>query len=320
MSTCKHVGQLFCIGIGVWALTGMLGTTSLAAPIPLAEWAKPLEPYLPKVPPEVISEVKGILAFQGVNFEIRERSDIKSQFEKNERRLVELQEQGDQAIIWLYLKDTGIPGANSGWLSLVHCNRPLAAWLLPVIRFRIEWFKQAIHDPKWRKYIQRIYRNTELSDIEGYLAAQGEFSDIENLNILTDESAKLGFELDFNSGIKSSIAEQVKSMKETRELVERFHDRPNWQGRAQNLIEKGILDADALTPRPPAHNPADGSYRPEPLGPRKPLPDITPPGPFLQPWMVWPVWLFIIVLSAGLLRWVFRKPKCASDKGELRLG
>ena len=319
MDPCKTVISVLQRGGSLLVLTGFLGTSAFAAPIPLPDWVKPIEAALPKLPPDVISEVDEIITFNiGNSYDSRFRPEVKAQIEGNNQRLVELREQADQAMIWQYLKATSelYPGYQYNYLSRLGHDRGLAAWLLPIVRFRIEWLKKALHDPTQKQHIHYVFSCSEIYDIEQYFFQQGEFSDIENLNFAEDKATELLFRGKLVWGVgHQRLQEQVKAMQEAR-IQSHQHDCPFWKSRAVSLIAQGVLSADALKPRPPAQNPGDGSYRPKPLGPRKPLPVIKVFPGFLQPWMMWPMWLIIFAVSAGLLRWVFRKPKRASEDGE----
>ena len=323
MNPYKTVGSVIQKGVSLLALTGFLGTYSLAAPIRLPDWIKPIKSALPRLSPEVISEVDEIRTFIGHNAE-RYSPEVITKIDSGLRRLVELQEQGDQAEIWQYLKATNSPYPDQTLIRL-GWNRDLAAWLLHIVRFRVAWLKQAIYDPELEKNIKDIFRNGEIDDIEYYFYQQGEFSDIENLNLLVDEAVKLKLKSRSTPGFQSSdqnkLQAQVKTMQEARNRPEQQTEY-GWKLTARSLIEKGVLTAAALKPRPLAQNPGDGSYRPKPLGPRQPLPEIQikPLPGFLQPWMMWPMWLSILVVSAGLLRWVFRTPKVFRRGEESKLG
>jgi hypothetical protein len=307
MNARKKIRSSFHMGVGLLAFTWLLGTTALASPIPLPEWAKPLEPFLPKVPPEVISEVKRIRWIQSDHSEDGQRPEIKAQNERFER-IVELREQGDQALIWVYLQDTAEPYTYVDWLSRAGCDRDLAAWLLPVVRFRIEWFKKALHAPGQKTYLEATDR--EIRDIEQYLFYQGEFSDIENLNAFTDEAKKLGINLGYATSGQRRLQDQVRDMQNTRKRIEQYSDAPLWHGDARILIEQGLLTADALNPQPAAQTPGAGSYSPKPLGPREPISELPDPdAQCIKLWMLWAGWG---IVSAALLCWLFRKSKSAS--------
>ncbi len=309
MNACITVGTIFRRRAGLLALAGFLGSSLLAAPVPLPDWVKPIESTLPKVSPEVISEVDEICYFSAMNADHRHRPELDAQSERNARRLAELQEQADQAMIWQYLKATRDPYRNDQTLMILKDDRDLAVWLLPVVRFRIEWLNRAIHDLNMKKYVKEFYASPELLYIQLYLYSQGEFSDIEKLNILIDESVKLGFKPCLDTSSQERVRQQIRDMREVRKWSEQVNE-PRWKLSVRSLVEKGILNPDALKPILSAQNPGDRSDRPEPLGPRKPLPSITGPLAFFQPWMVWAMWLGVGLISVGLLCWVFRKPKC----------
>lgn len=295
---------------GFLILTGFFGAALSAAPVPLPDWVKPIESSFPKIAPAVISEVDDIYTFFEANAEYSHRPEVRAQFETHTQRLVVLQEQADLAVIWQYLKATNNRYHNYYTLGSLVNDRNLAAWLLPIVRFRVEWLKkeaqQSISNRKPTKYFEESEVVLEMSDLATYLMHQGEYSDMENFNIIWDAASKLGC-LSRETSKSKRLEEQVKAMQEARMESEQ-HDQPLWQSRAKRLIEKGVLNADALKPRLSTF---DQSNRPKPLGPRKPLPGIKPPFQF-KPWMVWPMWIFIVLVSAGLLCWVFRKPKGGS--------
>jgi hypothetical protein len=312
MSPCKIVVSVLRRGISLLTLTAFLGMSSLAAPISLPNWAQQIESSVPKLSPEVISEVDEIITFLAQNAEtFRYDSKIAAQRESYRRRFVELQDQADQAMIWQYFKATSGRYRGPGPLSSLQQNPELATWLLPIVRHRIDWLKQAIHDPEQRKYSQIVFENFEIHDLYSYLIRQGELSDIENLNLLVDESIKLKFKSEFGLEPKISDHErlqgQLKLMQERRNRSEQQAE-PNWQKEARRLIAEGVLNEDALKPRTQAQSPSSESNSPKPLGPKNPLPETKTILSFLPPWMMW---LFIFAASSALLRWVLRKAKRA---------
>lgn len=311
MRPCKIVVPVLQMGVILLILTAFLGMSSLAAPIPLPNWATQIELSLPNVSPEVISEVDEILTFVDENQEtFRYDPEIKAKRQSCRLRFVELQDQADQAMIWRYFKATSGPYRSPGPLISMQQNPELATWLLPIVRHRIDWLKQAIHDPEQRSYLQTVFEYDEIHDLYSYLFKEGEISDIKNLNLLVDEAINLKFKSQFGLPPKISDQErlqgQVNAMQEVRNRSEQQAE-PIWQIDARRLIAEGVLNEDALKPRPTAQSPRAPSNRPKPLGPKQPLPDRTSPS-FLPPWMMW---LFIFAVSAALLRWVFRKPKRA---------
>jgi hypothetical protein len=259
--------------------------------LPLPDWAKPIESILPKLPPELISEVDDLCEFVDNNYESGNPT-VNAQLDSTYKRLVELQEKAGLAMIWRYLKLTDNRSSNYQLLTGLRDDRDLAAWLLPIIRFRMEWLKHAPLDSQLKEYFDREQHHPygELYQIQTYLYRQGEFSDIETLNMIADKAKRMGIDLGFEWGTSTPkrLAEQVKAMQEAREA-----------------------SAYRYEPRTSPQTPEEGGYRPEPLGPRKPLPEIKLPTPFLQPWMVWPMWICIGLVSLGLLRWAFRRAKDA---------
>jgi hypothetical protein len=103
----------------------------------------------------VISEVDEICEFEDSNFEIQPLPKVKARIKQNYHRLVELQEQAGQALIWRYLKSTVDPTYNDQTLSALSDDRDLASWLLPIVRFRIEWLRQAAVDGRLREYAKK---------------------------------------------------------------------------------------------------------------------------------------------------------------------
>jgi hypothetical protein len=311
MKSPKIVARFLLVRVSVFVLTCPLGTSVTAAPVALPEWIKPMERTLPGIPPEVVSEVDEIYNFTLTNRENGYSSEVKAQHLFNSKRLVELQEQADLARIWQYLKATDGSYGTCHILSSLGCDRGLAAWLLPIVRYRIEWLKNALTDPRQKKYIHEFFAGSELYDIQNYFFKQGEFSDIENLNLLASEATKLGFGGGLkNLGTYRSLQNQVKDMQEARNKSEQ-QTGPYWQWGARHLIKEGVLTADALKSKPSAQNPIDDSIRPKPLGPRQPLPEIKDPDDYPEPWMVWQIWLFLGVVSAALFLWLCRRPKRA---------
>jgi len=300
-------------------LTWSLGTSLPAAPVALPDWVKPIESTLPKLPPEIISEVDEIRKFSLENREKGYLPEVISQRLLNSQRLVDLQEQAGQAMIWQYLKATGGRYMNTQILARLASDRELAAWILPIIRFRIEWLKNALNDPGKAKYLQKVFSSFELFDLHDYIFQQGEFYDIENLAILENNAIRQKFKFLSGAQHEISIQERLQGMVKTMQEVRSRNgqrDEPYWQRVARYAVSEENPDKDPMKPRSSGKIPIDESNRPKPLGPRQPLPEIKTPQPFLQPWMVWPMWLFIFLVSAGLLRWLFRRPKRSPIDGE----
>ena len=293
-------------------LAGFFLASSPAAPIPLPDWVKPMESSLPPVSPELVAEVDDILAFRDLNLERRHQPGIAEQLIQKACRLAELQDQGDQALIWQYLKaTTDFNYPVMPFLMRYQGDRALAAWLLPVIRFRMEWLETALYDGASKKQSGWAVQGSELPDIERYLCSQGEFSDLEKLNRLVQAAAKAGFKSSYYLEMKKWpkyhwLQLQIKAMQDARDQI-KDNSTPYWQGNARYLISEGILTEEALKPRPRNGTLDAAGRQSKPLGPRLPLPD--PPGPFPPTWIVWPMWLVIFAISAGLLRWLFRKPR-----------
>lgn len=293
-------------------VAGFFLASSPAAPIPLPDWVKPMESSLPPVSPEVIAEVDDILAFRDLNLERRHQPGIAEQSIQKACRLAELQDQGDQALIWQYLKaTTGFSYPVMPFLMRYQGDRELATWLLPLVRFRMDWLETALYDDALKKQAGWAVQGSELPDIERYLCSQGEFSDLEKLNRLVEAAAKAGFKSSYYLEMKKWpkyhwLQLQIKAMQDARGQI-KDNSTPHWQSNARYLISEGILTEDALKPRPRSGTPGAVGRLPKPLGPRLPLPD--PPGPFPPPWIVWPMWLVIFAISVGLLRWLWRKSR-----------
>jgi|GEM_PF-7122382 len=324
MNMRKLAASFLPIGVSLLVFTALLRVSSDASPVPLPDWVKPIESSLPKLQPGVISEVDDIWTILAQNAESHQYdTKMKAQIQSYSRWFVELQEQADQALIWQYLKETTLPYAGPQTLNRLKHDRDLAAWLLPIVRFRVEWLKRAINDPGQRRGAKDVLGSFEIFDISSYLYHQGEFSDIKDLNIIAVEAAKLNFKSEFSVGINPSdrlgyhrlLQTQIKGMQEARNRSDQKSE-PYWRTLASNMVSGGVLNQDSLKPKPKAQYQSEAGKDPKPLGPRKPLPDLkTLPG-FLQPWMMWPMWLMIFALSGGLLVWLFRRPQRAPINGE----
>lgn len=305
-------------GAIVLILAGFLGESSVAAPIPLPDWIKPIEKKLPHLTPELISEVDDICHFMTQNEEnLSLTPRIAAQWELYALRYVKLREKADQAMIWQYLKATGGQyGGRPDRLSRLGVDRGLAVWLLPVVRFRIEWLTQALHLSGNRKYLEEVLMGVELIDIENYLFQQGEFSDIENLNRLVDEAIKLHFKVSLDLGHRDSgderLKAQVTAMKKARDRSDQ-QTKPYWQFSAGRLIAEGLLKEDDFKLPPSAQVPSNESDRPKPLEPRKPLPEIDRQPTDLQHWRRW---LLIVLAIGGWFFWRLRKLKRVRVGGE----
>jgi hypothetical protein len=61
----------------------------------------------------------------------------------------------------------------------------------------------------------------------------------------------------------------------------------------------------------------DGGEPFDMLGPRQPLAEIKDPDDYPEPWMVWQIWLFLGVVSAGLFLWLLGGPSVILSMGNL---
>lgn len=314
MKTRNTFVGVVLMGMRVVGIATMLGFESLASPIALPDWVKPIESALPKLSPVVISEVDDLCEI----IDTADTNPLPHNEKKSQEarlRLVELREQASLAMIWQCFKESeqGYGLYLSSTLEVVQHDRELAGWLLPILRHRIQWLKTTINDSSHKNYSKGsrklLILSQELTIIGNYLLSQGEYSDIENLNALAVQKSKLlGNDNDFLSDQEriKMLQNRINSIREAREFSER-NTKPFWRKIADELIEEGVLTSDVLLGPKPGVN----SIPPQPLGPRGPLPEPTPP-PFVfvpQTWMVWPIWIFIVLVSVILLRWLFRKPK-----------
>jgi hypothetical protein len=98
-----------CLRLAVLWLTcaGFLTTRSLAGPVPLPDWVKPIEGALPKISPEIIAEVDDIFWFNAMHSENLHIQDTRTKIQSNNLRIVELRELAGQAMIWQYFKRSG---------------------------------------------------------------------------------------------------------------------------------------------------------------------------------------------------------------------
>jgi hypothetical protein len=281
-------------------LIGLLQSYLLAAPIAVPEWVKPIEHLLPQLPPEVISEVDDIYAFQSSNQEELYRPGVKEKFYANFRRQVELREQLGLAMGWVYLKSTVDPSKNYHVLVSLRNDRALAATLLPIVRFRIEWLKQIAADERLKQYLEESRYENEFADLRTYLLHQGEIPDLENFNMMIDGVQKLRGPFYETPG-PNRLQTQIELM-EAAKVESENNDRPYWLSVAQYLIDEGHLDATALNTSVTGGTPSRADKPQESLGLKLFQPN--------KQWQhMWVLWLSIGVVSVLLFGWAFRKPR-----------
>lgn len=308
----KHITPLRIsrwLAIAVSLAAALLTSPSAGAPIPLPEWAKPIESALPKITPELISEVDDY--FCTIDFELYIQPAIKAKIRSSLMRFVELGEQADQAMIWQYFKLTEGAGLPAGILMNSHLGRDrnLATWLLPVIRFRMELFLQAIRENRLPEFVGAETKQTGgsgLGGIKEYLMRRGERSDIENLYLIYDEIFK--FDQRSNHTLQS-LEDCLKEMEEGRKRREQ-DEGPYWKSEAERWITKGVLTEEDFNTALRAANSNRATSHPEPLGPRKPLtgnatPTVSASIPGQNPWY-WLLWVGLSMAALGLL-WLLLK-------------
>ncbi|MBP7949063.1 MAG: hypothetical protein KA004_05360 [Verrucomicrobiales bacterium] len=305
------LGVFLRLAVVLSVLWGFLATNSPAVPVPLPDWVRPIESSLPKVTPEVISEVDDIYLSILRNTEYYELPDRTAKIRSNVTRLVVLREQADLAMIWQYLKFTMGEGPKfPGILDVLKKDRDVAARLLPIIRFRMELFQQAIREQKLKEFFlsQKGDVGGEIGQMRSYLIHQGERADIENLYRICEEFYKIGYNF---YPYSERLPDHLKEMEEVRKLGEQA-DEPYWLSEAQHWISFGVLTAEVLKTAPSLPNTGEGNRRPQPLGPRQPLSQGPKPLPDenQEPWTTrnWPIWILIGLAAAGLL-WLLVKRK-----------
>ncbi len=311
MKPSATLGVFLRLAVVLSVLWGFFATNSPAVPVPLPDWVRPIESSLTKVTPEVVSEVDDIYLSILRNTEYCELPDRTAKIRSNVTRLVELREQADLAMIWQYLKFTMGEGPKRPWvLDRLKKDRDLAAWILPILRFRMELFEQAIGEQRLKEFFlsQKGDVRDELGQIHRYMINQGEQSDIEILYRIYEECFKIGY---FKSSASDSLPDNLKEMEEVRKLGDQA-DLPYWLSEAQHWISFGVLTADILKNAPPASNSNGGINHPKPLGPRQPLSQGPKPRSDgnQEPWTprYWPIWILIGLAAAGLL-WLLVKRK-----------
>ncbi len=302
------LGVCLRLAVVLSVLWEFLATPSPAKPVSLPDWVKPIESSLPNVTPEVISEVDDIYRSIAKNIDealLPYRIEI---IRSNVTRLVELREQADLAMIWQYLKFT--MGEGPKWpliLDTIQKDRDVAAWLLPILRFRMELFQQAIGEQRLKEFFlsQKGDVDSEIGQIRSYLIYQGERSDIENLYRICEEFSKIGYNF---YPYSKRLPDHLKDMEEVRKLGDQA-DQPYWQSEAQSWISRGTLTNDVLKTSP-APNTSGSSNHPKRLGPRQPLSQSPKPrsDEIQEPWTprYWPIWVLIGLAAAGLL-WLLLK-------------
>jgi LPXTG-motif cell wall-anchored protein len=188
-------------------------------------------------------------------------------------------------------------------------DRNLAAWLLPVIRFRMELFLQAIRENRLAEFVAAHKKRTGrygLDGIQQYLIRQGERSDIENLYRIYDEIFK------FEERSNHTLQNLEGCLKEMEEESKRWEldDGPYWKSEAERWIGKGVLTEEDFNTALRAANSHRPTSHPGPLGPGLPLagdpaPSAGAASPGQSPWH-WLLWGGLSLAAMGLL-WLLRK-------------
>jgi hypothetical protein len=288
----------------VLPLAAVLCTSpSTAAPIPLPDWAKPIASSLPKLTPELIAEVDDLCYI--IDDELFMQPALKEKKRNSLMRLVALGEQADQAMLWQYFKLTEDMSPRLELLMSSHLcrDRNLAEWLLPVIRFRMELFLQAIRENRLAEFLaaQNEIWKSELGATQYYFMRQGERSDMENLYRVYDEHLKIDPKSDF---MYMSLEDCLKEMEEGRKRWGQ-DDGPYWKTEAERWIEKGVLTEEDFNTALRAANSNRATSHPGPLGPSLPLagdpaPSAGAASPGRSPWH-WLLWGGLSLVALSLL-------------------
>jgi hypothetical protein len=281
----------------------VLGTRAQAAPIPLPEWAKPIESQLPKISPEIVSEIDDLYTYWYQNKEVY-TPDVRKKYNEVAFRLVELRDYIGPAMIWQYLKDDGLT-RNYNQLLLLSLNddRDLAVSLLPVIRCRMVWLKQLIQNPNFSVLKKNMDYHWQIDEIQSFLYAHGEDEDLKTLDQLMEEDVKHGSRVYSN---RKSLQEQARGIQEARAMAI-HHNKPFWFYFANHLIDQGLLSEDI---KQSALRTNDNKQHADVLKSPQSAPSNIFSTSWLQPWMIWSS--LLLVLGAGsavLIRGRFRKPK-----------
>jgi hypothetical protein len=268
----------------------VLGTSALAAPIPLPEWAKSIESQLPKISPEIVSEIDDLYTYWYHHAEIY-TPDVRKKYNEVAFRLVELRDYIGPAMIWQYLKDDGLT-RNYNQLLLMHLrdDKMIAASLLPVIRCRMVWLKELIQNPNFSELKKNTDYHWQIGEIQSFLYAHGEDEDLKTLEQLMEEDVKHGSRVYSN---RKSLQEQARGVQESREMLE-HHNKPFWFYFANHLIDQGLLSEDI---KKSALRTKDNKKPADSLGSQKQVPGNTFSTLWLKPWMIWSS--LLLVLGAG---------------------
>jgi hypothetical protein len=220
----------------------LFGSTSFAAPIALPEWAKPIEHLLPQLPPEVISEVDDLYTYWEENSETFNPA-VREKYNRVAQRMVELREQVGAAMAWQYLKPLGVSRrSNLFFLNSLKYDDQLAKMMLPILRCRIGWFHQMIHDRRIKEFENDFDYQMELRAIEQYLYSHGEPSDFEALDRVFEEIMR---QANQEISLRETPEQRGEIIKMARDPA-RGYGTPFWHVFANHLIEQGLLDQKVL--------------------------------------------------------------------------
>lgn len=251
--------------------------------------------------------------------------EVSSAYLKAVSRFIEFGELAGQAMIWDYLEepDPVVP-AKRGTFELAPAisfvvsqngqkkqelliqlgdDPTLVRWLLPILRVRMESFKQAISEGR----INETISLSEIAGIESYLYKHGETADLQELESIIRSLADHGFEQKLFKAYRS-VSEGASEIAEARRIY-KLHARPYYQGFIEflkihgvNLVpterhkDSPVAVVDSAENSPPALRMAES----------EPVVKSSPPDEGIAPLMRGTGWTLLVAGIAFLL-WLMRK-------------
>lgn len=249
----NRVGARVRISIGwVTMVCHLVAVPIWAKDVVLADWAVPFQVKLPPVSKAIISEVDDLWATLSDD----RHSGIESGFPPDDeyfkaaRRLVELRDQGDQALLWQYVKAPE-PGIAYGphmrrrnqILWALEENPGMVQWVLPIARARASWLANKMASSRDILNPDAL----ELSQILSYYYAQGELDDIKTVDAFWLSAVNAGFAGEVYR--PQTLEQQLPQIERVKARAKR-NSHAHWQWLAMRLIGKGQLDRSVLANDP----------------------------------------------------------------------
>ncbi len=265
MSTSQMKPMQFWIRAMLRAYLAFFWLHSLVAaesPVPIPNWAKPIENLLPKASQELVAQVEqlcNIVAESGAEtVKMMPPESIEAL-----RKLILLREKSGYALVWLYVKEpkvtldvpatmsndpsvlqgiTDLKGEGRGKiLHAVNDDPTLARWLLPAVRARLHWMEGEIIVGRTKQSLS----HKELTATYSYLYTHGTWEDVEMLERILSETSKSGINI-VDPLKPPELKDREATFLENHARVLR-HGRPLWKEQAELLVGAKLLDESALS-------------------------------------------------------------------------